>query len=71
MDSASLAAPGQPAGPCLDPNCGHFDCEANRALAARLCAYCGEPIGFETAFHWQDPNPPIHIACLKETIERR
>lgn len=66
-----LASPGLPGGPCLDENCGHADCAVNRALAARKCSYCGEPIGYEREFIWFTSQEPQHKECFEQALDRR
>lgn len=50
MAAGTLAAPGTQAGPCAE-DCQHTDCAATRAMADAECAYCDEPIGYETRFY--------------------
>ena len=50
MAAATLPAPGTTVGPCAEP-CAHVDCTATRKIAETCCAYCGEPIGYDTRFY--------------------
>lgn len=64
---------GEQVGPCLEENCEHSDCETTRQMAASICRFCGEAIGYETAFTG-DPEPDnpfgiCHFRCLDEHLE--
>ena len=53
-------------GPCKRP-CQHRDCAETRALVARVCPYCSQPIGYELKF---TGDPPVHFDCALDAAER-
>jgi len=63
MAAGHLSPPGTESGPC-EEECIHKDCASTRFLASRLCAECGEPIGYDTRF-FQDENWSVltHLRC--------
>ena len=62
MAAYALAAPGSPNGPCLDP-CEHTDCDETRRMAAALCRYCSEPIGYEVRAYYDPGEGYAHAPC--------
>jgi hypothetical protein len=67
MAAGYIQKPGREWGPCLDP-CSHLDCKANREMAASLCKYCHQQIGYERGFYnvretANDPNDLVHSSC--------
>ena len=81
MAASRLPAPGTMLGPCAEEGCGHIDCNATRADAAKVCRFCQKPIGYETEY-FADPlgqeqreDMPtmasclVHAACLEEAAE--
>lgn len=52
---------GEPVGPYV-AECQHRDCAASRADAARPCAICGDPIGYDVAYYGSGLDMR-HAAC--------
>lgn len=68
MAAISLPAPGTTYGPCVEA-CAHRDCAATRREAAKRCAECAEPIGYERP--WVvDGDDPLHDLCAERRAER-
>lgn len=63
MAAGSLPKPGTKYGPCKG-TCQHTDCAQTRALAARLCPECGQPIGYDTRFYVDD-DVARHSMCVE------
>lgn len=59
-----IPAPGEPHGPCQ--SCRHQKCEQARALVLTLCHLCGDCLGFDRAYCFEDCQDarPVHVACL-------
>lgn len=74
MAAGRLSAPGSKLGPCAEP-CAHIDCRESRAMAAALCVYCGEPIGFlgensRAGNFFQEPEGDYsHESCAFDAAE--
>jgi len=67
MGWVKLPAPGTELGPC-EGECGHSDCARTRRDAAAPCRICGEPIGYDRAFHYEGGGA-VHHACLMDEME--
>ena len=50
MPAPRIHPPGTDLGPCDEP-CEHQDCADQHAIAAEICRYCDQPIGFDTRFY--------------------
>lgn len=68
MAASRLPSPGSEFGPCLD-ECQHRDCAETRKMAAEVCHYCGETIGYERGFFKTDEGL-VHSACLHEAVDQ-
>lgn len=74
MAAVIIESPGVGMGPCLE--CKHEDCAENRRDAAKPCAICAKPIGYDTKF-FMDPiegeRPGVwrltHMVCRVREIE--
>lgn len=51
---------------CLE--CAHVDCAESRELIAKLCPYCGKPIGADTAFTYEE-RVPVHFFCALDAAD--
>ena len=73
MAASFLSAPGTEYGPCVEP-CAHTDCAHTRRMAAALCPFCDEPIGYERRYY-NDGEPGgldlVHAVCLEDDPDRR
>jgi len=59
-----LSKPGTEFGPCVDEDCGHTDCAATRADAAKACDICGKPIEYGVKFYYTNQGTGIeHALC--------
>lgn len=66
MASGTLPKPGSEYGPCRD-GCKHTDCASMREVAARPCAICGNPIGYDRHFYIDARlGGTVHYSCVKE-----
>lgn len=65
----TLPKPGTKYGPCQEP-CSHTDCEATREMAATICHYCGQPIGYDTPFVQIDGGL-VHVSCEYDRLEHQ
>ena len=58
--------------PCKD-ECKHKDCAATRTIAAALCYWCKQPIGYDTAFYHRPQEEEgggwEHAVCLETAVE--
>ncbi|MHB8382763.1 MAG: hypothetical protein ACYDC3_10565 [Candidatus Binataceae bacterium] len=61
MDILTIAAPGEPAGPCRG-SCGHAGCLSIRQLAAARCPQCRMLLGFGAKV---TGTPPMHLRCAR------
>lgn len=43
-----------PKGPCRNDDCGTEACLSARLLARSLCQLCGDPIGFNNPFYFEE-----------------
>lgn len=72
MAYSILPAPGTKFGPC-EGECEHIDCAGTRRMAAEVCHYCGEQIGYDTKFQNEGDAPPddvlVHFLCALENVE--
>lgn len=69
MGWLTLPAPGTELGPC-EGGCAHKDCAATRRDAATPCRICGEPIGYDRPFHYEEGGA-VHHSCLVDEVEGR
>lgn len=73
MAAVVLPAPGTEYGPCKD-GCAHVDCALTRDMAASVCRFCHEPVGYEASIYRDPDNRDgwVHAVCLmidRETKE--
>lgn len=59
--------PGTKVGPCKG-ECQHTDCAATRKLAATICRYCQQEIGYGGKYT-MEAGEPVHFICLVEHVE--
>lgn len=76
MAASTLPEPGKVVrgteiGPCVDP-CEHTDCAQTREMAASICRFCNEPIGYEVRFYTDPDNKEhlVHALCLEISISK-
>lgn len=72
MAAGTLPPPGTGFGPCATP-CQHKDCAATRTMAAAVCGYCSEPIGYDRRFYVEGDDrlrDLVHASCLEDDIDR-
>jgi hypothetical protein len=50
---------------CESEACGHLECEQARLTAAKLCAFCREPIG-RGSYYTESDGGLIHPKCWKK-----
>lgn len=63
MKIVTIAAPGEPAGPCRG-SCGHPACLSLRQLALARCPHCRMLLGFGAKVTgW----PPMHLRCARSS----
>lgn len=62
MATITLSEPGTEYGPCVEP-CDHTDCAETRSMAARICTYCKEQIGYIVPFYCDTDRQLIHDTC--------
>jgi hypothetical protein len=62
-----LPKPGTELGPCVE-ECKHTDCAATRKEATAPCSFCGDPIGYDVKFQYND-GKICHMGCLWKSIE--
>ena len=62
---------GEELGPCIDENCGHRDCACTRERAERICLVCGEPIGYDRPFYFEEDGALTHFACYHQKGGKR
>jgi hypothetical protein len=67
MAAGMMAAPGTSNGPCVDA-CAHRDCAATRQDATTECAYCKDPIGYNTRFYRIDGRF-VHALCMEKRLD--
>lgn len=63
MAAGVIQKPGTEHGPC--ESCQHRDCLESRGIAATVCHFCSNPIGYDTAFY-RDDGLFVHAVCLEE-----
>ncbi len=73
MAYALLASPGKVVngieiGPCVE-ECVHIDCAQTRTQAAKVCHFCGKPIGYETEFQKDNEDRLVHFWCAVDAHE--
>ena len=80
MAAGTLPKPGTQYGPCETP-CEHADCVDTRAMAASLCHWCQQSIGYDTRFYKTQAffagTPPVdatrlglaHAVCEEAALE--
>lgn len=70
MAAGYLSKPGTEYGPC-EGGCEHRDCAATREMAATVCRFCGEPIGYDRGFYWGDRiEDRAHASCAEAAADR-
>ena len=75
MAASTLPAPGTQYGPCAEP-CSHTDCAHTRRMAAAVCPFCDEAIGYDRRFY-NDGGASlggfdlVHALCAEDDHERR
>lgn len=74
MAAGVIQAPGTEFGPCKD-ECQHLDCKQTREMAAHICSYCSEAIGYERRFYnlakYDEPMDLVHARCREDDIEKQ
>lgn len=71
MAASTLPAPGTEYGPCAEP-CSHTDCAHSRRMAAAVCPFCDEAIGYGRRFYNEgDPGgfDLVHALCLEDHLD--
>lgn len=68
MAAGRLPKPGTEYGPC-EGECEHVDCKATRLMAAAVCHFCEETIGYDRRFYRDEGGALVHAVCLEESIE--
>lgn len=56
--------PGAKFGPC-EKGCNHRDCAELRQIAAAICSYCLEPIGFDEDYV-KNGDGFAHTVCVED-----
>lgn len=75
MAAVALPEIGTELGPCAE-GCEHTDCAATRRMAARLCPYCTEAIGYGRPFYNVTPDGDpassvlAHADCEEAAVAR-
>lgn len=71
-----LPHPGSDFGPCTAAGpCAHPFCNKVRALAARECFFCGQPIGYDVEFRVTSVGADVYLthdgpnACRVNPVE--
>ena len=70
MAAITVPAPGTKYGPCGEP-CSHRDCAESRRMAAVVCRFCDESIGYERRFYNEGAPGSydlVHAVCLEESV---
>lgn len=68
MAAGKIPAPGSEYGPCADP-CQHIDCAQTRAMAATVCRFCGQPIGYDTRLYDVE-HQLVHADCYERSVDQ-
>ena len=69
MAAGRLPQPGTKYGPCQDESCRHRDCAATRTMAAAICRFCNQTIGYDKLFYQEQDGSFVHALCLEEAID--
>ena len=69
MAAGIIPPPGSKYGPCLE-TCEHRDCRLTRDMAATVCSFCSDAIGYETRFYRHD-GTIAHTLCVERERERQ
>ncbi len=69
MAAGRLPPPGSEYGPCEDQTCKHIDCAETRRMAASVCRFCKQIVGYERGFYCEQDGSFVHSSCLEDAID--